>query len=495
MTENEPVSRPSSAADGDNPAAEDERVRPDAGGVVWTKQNLRWFASRAVAVLGALLLLGGAVTGLSGWYTSRPEFCRSCHIMEPYYASWQHSSHSDVSCIKCHFPPGTGEKIRGKMLGMVQLIKYVTESAGPSPRAEVSDASCLRSGCHETRLLSGRLDYNGIPFDHRPHLEELRRGKKLRCTSCHSQIVQGTHMTVTPSTCFLCHFKDEHFNEGLGACTRCHQIPDEDLDLGGGVSFSHDLAYERGVNCANCHGDLIRGNGEVPQERCTVCHNREDDLKRIDDHDFIHQKHVTEHKVDCLSCHLAIHHSLDDQRLANAVSDCSACHPNHHQEQIGMLEGVGAKTIHPSLGGMTATRIACQSCHRAKQLSATGTVLWKASMETCAGCHDPDVADRLQLYCATLRSSLADVEVTFQQVRDAFSSADLAEDRTAAISQQLDELQHDLDFLRIGNGIHNIHYADSLTRMLVEQLSGLCRELEIDEPQITLPEKEEWKDI
>ncbi|MHC4404218.1 MAG: hypothetical protein ACYTG0_31575, partial [Planctomycetota bacterium] len=105
--------------------------------------------------------------------------------------SWQESSHKDVSCVKCHFPPGLGEKVRGKMLGLVQLAKYVTSSEGPRPAAEVPDASCLRSGCHETRLLSGRVEFHGVSFDHRPHLQTLRRGKKLRCTSCHSQIVQG----------------------------------------------------------------------------------------------------------------------------------------------------------------------------------------------------------------------------------------------------------------------------------------------------------------
>jgi hypothetical protein len=116
-------------------------------------------------------------------------------------------------------------------------------------------------------------------------------------------------------------------------------------------------------------------------------------------------------------------------------------------------------------------------------------------METCAGCHDPEAADRFQMYYSTLQSSLNDLEVSFQQVRDAFASADLPADRADAISQQLDQLQHDLDFLRVGNGIHNIHYADTLTRALVEQISALCRELEMDEPQITLPEEEEWKDI
>ncbi|MCH5375069.1 MAG: NapC/NirT family cytochrome c, partial [Planctomycetes bacterium] len=390
MTEHDPVHPSSSPEDSGHPAPEDERSRSDTGGMVWTRQNVRWFVSRAVAILGALLLLGGTLVGFSGWYTSRPDFCRSCHIMEPYYVSWQHSSHNDVSCIKCHFPPGAGEKIRGKMAGLIQLLKYVTKTAGPSPSAEISDASCLRSGCHETRLLSGRLDFNGIPFDHRPHLQELRRGKQLRCTSCHSQIVQGSHMTVTATTCYLCHFKDQHFNEGLGSCTRCHQIPHEELDLGGGVSFSHNLAYERGVDCANCHGDLIRGNGEVPLERCTVCHNREDDLKQIDDHDFIHRKHVTEHTVDCLSCHLTIHHSLDSHPLANAASDCAACHPNHHQTQVNMLAGTGAKTIHPRMANRLISDVA--------PASVMSLPIGKYVTDTCRlaysnGCH-PSVVSK-----------------------------------------------------------------------------------------------------
>ena len=33
------------------------------------------------------------------------------------------------------------------------------------------------------------------------------RGRQFRCTRCHSQIVVGTHIEVTESTCFLCHFR------------------------------------------------------------------------------------------------------------------------------------------------------------------------------------------------------------------------------------------------------------------------------------------------
>ena len=334
---------------------------------------MRMFFWQALALVAACVMLLVAVTGTAGWYTSRSQFCNSCHIMEPYYVSWQESSHKDVSCIKCHFPPGLGEKMRGKVLGLVQLAKYVTQTQGPRPTAEISDASCLRSGCHETRLLSGRVDYNGIAFDHAKHLpqdeNELTRGMHLRCTSCHSQIVQGKHMTVTESTCNLCHFKDLPFNQGLGACTRCHQIPDTEYDLGGGVRFHHDLAFENGVDFASCHADLIRGNGEVPAERCSVCHNREDDLLRLKDKEFLHKKHVTEHKVECMMCHLTLTHALDAQKIETAVSQCAACHPNEHHTQVAMLEGSGAKLIPPHPSNMAAARLACFTCHQDKQVS------------------------------------------------------------------------------------------------------------------------------
>lgn len=480
MNAPDPVPSPrSSAAAGPQDAS--------VSGARW--RQVRWFAARAVALLGSLVLLAVAATAVAGWYTSRSSFCRSCHIMEPYYVSWQESTHKDVSCIKCHFPPGAGEKVRGKLLGLVQLTKYVTGTAGPRPSAEVPDASCLRSGCHETRLLSGRLDFKGMPFDHRPHLEETRRGKQLRCTSCHSQIVQGSHMTVTTSTCFLCHFKDGRFNEGLGTCTRCHQIPDKPIDLGGGVTFpNHDLAYERGVDCTYCHGDLIRGKGEVPVERCGVCHNRESDLKHINDHALMHRVHVTDHKVDCLNCHLEIKHKVDKDRLLHAANDCAACHPNHHQEQISLLQGIGARTIHPRPSSMTAAGIACASCHRTRSTSATGTVSLKGTTETCNLCHDPAAGERLQAYHLALRGALTELENGVQRVRKALAKAELKPDRAAALATELDNLQYDLSFLRVGNDIHNIHYASVLIRTLVERITALCREFHADEPSVTLPE-------
>jgi predicted CXXCH cytochrome family protein len=463
-------------------AAENGSDAPDQR-TYW--QRVRLAVLRLAAVVGALLLLLALMTGGAAQYTSRSEFCNSCHIMEPYYVSWQESSHHDVACIKCHFPPGAAEKVRGKLLGLVQLLKYVTETAGPRAAAEIPDESCLR--CHDTRLLSGRVEFHGVPFDHRPHLAETRRGKQLRCTSCHSQIVQGEHMTVTTSTCFLCHFKDGMFNEGLGTCTRCHQIPEETFDLGGGVKFSHDLAYERGVDCASCHRDLIRGNGEVPLERCSVCHSRPDDLRRIDDHEFLHQTHVTDHKVDCLDCHLEIHHSLDPHRIEHAASNCQSCHPNQHGEQIRMLRGEGGKSVATRPGGMAVAGLSCPSCHQVREVSATGTVLWRASTAVCSQCHDEAATQRLKARHEQLKSSLAELEAELVRAREAVTGASLDEQRTTQVKQRLRDLEDDLQFLRVGNSIHNMHYADSLTVALLDKLRAICRELNIAEPTIELP--------
>ena len=484
----------------ENNAVPDEGIQPDSHAArapdathdqptarrrgLW--QVVRLPLLRTVAVLGAFFFLAVVFTGFAAVYTSRPSFCHSCHIMEPYYQSWKHSTHSQVSCIKCHFAPGFAEEIRGKLAGLVQLSKYVTSNEGPRPAAEVSDASCLRSGCHETRLLSGRVEFSGIHFDHTPHLKTMRRGKKLRCTSCHGQGDPTTHISVTLSTCFLCHFKDEHLNQGLGTCTRCHQIPTREYDLGGGALFDHNLAYERGVDCANCHGDVIRGNGDVPRERCTVCHNREHDLERIDDHVFLHQMHVTDHKIDCLECHLTIQHSIDKQNIAHAASNCATCHPNHHSEQVKMLEGVGAKTIAPIRSGMISARIRCPSCHRKEEVSTTGTVLREATIASCTECHDPLAVKKLWAKHEELRASLGNVAAKIANARKQLAAAGLDPDQTNAVKKQLDDLQHDLDFLRVGNDIHNIHYANTLFLAIEDKLSSILRTLEVDVPKVDM---------
>jgi nitrate/TMAO reductase-like tetraheme cytochrome c subunit len=274
----------------------------------------RWWKTRAlwIALLAVLASVGLGTAGLWKVSTS-PLLCNSCHIMKPYVAAWKASKHANVTCVQCHYPPGFRDTLWVKYQAISQVVKWATYTYNSKPLAEVEDASCLRSGCHDRRLLEGRVVFKrGIIFDHKPHLTEVRRGRQLRCTSCHSQIVVGTHIEVTESTCFLCHFKGMKTARELnpiGGCTGCHQPPKGDVTVGS-VRFNHEDVRRRGVACQSCHLNVVEGDGAAQSERCFSCHNQPEKLQRYGDTPFIHDFHVTAHNIECGRCHTTIKHQL-----------------------------------------------------------------------------------------------------------------------------------------------------------------------------------------
>jgi nitrate/TMAO reductase-like tetraheme cytochrome c subunit len=275
----------------------------------------RWGARGTIlAIAIALATLGVAGAGL--WHvSSSPMLCNSCHIMKPYVEAWRTSKHGKVACVQCHYPPGLRDTIWVKYQALTQVVKWATQTYSSKPFAEVEDGSCLRSGCHEQRLLQGKGKVafkRGIIFDHTPHLTGERRGRQLRCTSCHSQIVVGTHIEVTTSTCFLCHFKGlktaRSFSP-IGGCTGCHLPPKGDIKVGA-TTFNHDQVLSRGIACQSCHLNVVQGEGEAPRERCFTCHNQVEKLARYPDTPFIHDFHVARHNIECARCHTEIRHRL-----------------------------------------------------------------------------------------------------------------------------------------------------------------------------------------
>jgi hypothetical protein len=192
--------------------------------------------------------------------------------------------------------------------------------------------------------------------------------------------------------------------------------------------------------------------------------------------------------VDCLDCHLAIHHSLDIEKIEHAAGDCQSCHPDHHREQVSLLRGVGGKTISAHDNSMVAARIACPACHRQKTVSSTGTVTWEASIATCAECHEGPRADQVRTYQRELDTALSELRSEVKKIRSAMESADFNDEELAAMSAQLVDAEKDLDFLGAANGIHNVHYATSLTQAVLDQVILLSVQLELGRPMITLPE-------
>ncbi|HUL36508.1 MAG TPA: NapC/NirT family cytochrome c, partial [Thermodesulfobacteriota bacterium] len=129
-------------------------------------------------------------------FTESSTFCGLCHQMNAYMESWRTSSHKQVACTKCHYEPGFVNHLKGKWVdGQVSLAYFLSGKRPSAPHAQISDASCLQKGCHKIDDLKGNMIYKNVAFSHGKHLDELRRGMKLRCASCHAQIVQGQHLT------------------------------------------------------------------------------------------------------------------------------------------------------------------------------------------------------------------------------------------------------------------------------------------------------------
>ena len=160
-----------------------------------------------ILFLGLCLFIFLILAGAMYKFTETPTFCGLCHNMKVYIDSWKASSHNFVPCASCHYEPGFFNHLNGKWRdGQVSLVMFITGKGPTKPHAEISDASCLQKGCHQSENLKEKMIFKNVAFDHGRHLEELRRGKKLRCTTCHAQIVQGDHLTVTETDCFICHF-------------------------------------------------------------------------------------------------------------------------------------------------------------------------------------------------------------------------------------------------------------------------------------------------
>lgn len=395
-----------------------------------------------------------------GWgfleWTTRAEFCSSCHIMEPYVKSWAQSSHSKVPCVDCHYEPGILETATGKFKAINQVVKYVTGTEGTKPWAEVSDNSCLRSGCHSTRVLQGQVNYQigrtSIAFDHGPHLLEMRLSKKLRCTSCHSQIVQGEHLTVTATTCLLCHFKGAEEDPKLAKCTTCHVPPKEAIKLGDAGSFLHAEYLARGVACDSCHANVTQGTGEVPKRRCGSCHAVQEHLERIGDREFMHKKHVTEHKVDCLECHTEMTHRLRD-RQAPAGGTCAECHASGHGKAEAFYRGVGGRTAADTPNPMELARVTCTGCHLQLGAKPVEGAAVAAKEVACISCHGPKYEGMLGRWQTAFVSASASLSAELVAARAA--AAEKAAGDTA-LAKSLEDAAHDVALVK-GDGARGAH--------------------------------------
>lgn len=527
---------------------------------------------------GVLVVFGAVSLGGAEYYTSRPQFCGTCHVMDPYYQSWTRDVHGakfGVACVDCHYAPGEQHTINAKFRGLSQVASYFSGRYGSArPRAHVDDASCLRSGCHggeafapkmlligepraEKRWINDRevevLRSPSVHFVHDRHLDveekqaeversiaelkgrlktglggpafarieqlamsvkaaalreaalkqaiselsldpgaatdalELQRLEHrrirldqlagLNCSACHAfNATLATHITADRQVCFTCHFSHEEFNRETGECLRCHEPPQRAVQVHAptsataaatpGVLMDHADIVRRGVDCASCHADVIRGDAAVTERDCQHCHDQARFLEEFATRTTetvrkYHAVHIARQKAHCFDCHRAVKHGLaagpptmtDAGFLEPVLDDCKHCHPNHHREQVSLLAGTGGAGIpHALPNPMVGSRLNCRACHTEEGGDSKGDALVKATREGCIACHSADYLSLFDQWKFELSTYLQEAEASLARVEEDLKQRQVTSPETATL---LEAIRQNLQLVRRGGGMHN----------------------------------------
>ncbi len=400
--------------------------------------------------------------------STNSEFCDNCHYEESFVQSWKESAHSDVECHTCHLPPTFGAKVDRSMKAIDAAWRYAWGLHTKIPRAEIDDRTCLQEGCHDARLIEGPVEFvKGILFDHAGHMGKDIRGMTLHCTSCHSQIVQGSHMEVTRETCFLCHFKNLPEGEAIAGCS-CHDAP-ADTVVHEGFRFKHTQYLGLGVVCEECHVSVTSGEGNVPKRTCMTCHNAR--LDAYDDKAFLHRKHVAEHDVNCSDCHEAIEHG--DMKLVRSLeTTCTSCHTGSHDTQRDLFMGIGARGVEPYPSIMFKAQVGCDGCHRGSQSGRPGGgKVATVAGESCVLCHGRGFDKMLDDWKETVDDYMARIAPLEREGRAAWKRASSA--RKEKARERYEQAEYNLDFLRRGHGEHNLVYTKLILLQVQDDLNAM----------------------
>jgi hypothetical protein len=387
--------------------------------------------------------------------------CVICHYMKPYYEQSSHSVHKDISCVTCH--PGR------RLLTAPYLLRYIAGSYNPRPRATVDDQVCLK--CHEAQNLKRNTAFEmNISFNHADHLGDLKRGKKLRCTSCHARGEQE-HFVINKNVCFTCHFKGAERGHSATSCTVCHGIPRKVIEHSG-FQFNHESYLKIGVDCSQCHIDVTKGNAEVEKKVCYKCHvERMEEFANVDK---IHDNHVTKNGVDCEECHNSIQHGKI-KMISSLEANCENCHSLKHSLQREMYIGSEGRGVGSVPSRMFAAQVSCEGCHL--DLNNDGKSDLSEKREACVKCHSKGYDLMLDKWISSIDESLNSIAPSVVYARHLVETAQNQGRDITAEKTYLEDAEANIKLVKEGKGVHNIDYAIKLLDNVSNNIEGIASRL------------------
>lgn len=150
---------------------------------------LRLLSLGAVVVLIGMAIYVGRISEAASYLSDDPRACVNCHIMNPQYTTWRHSSHARVTnCNDCHVPHTSvlakyyfkmKDGFRHSLLFTLRKERQVIQAI-PESKAVIQQ-NCIR--CH-----ARTLDAVGAPI----HSDFTRQ-----CTDCHREVPHGREHSLS----------------------------------------------------------------------------------------------------------------------------------------------------------------------------------------------------------------------------------------------------------------------------------------------------------
>ncbi|MDP1809542.1 MAG: NapC/NirT family cytochrome c [Actinomycetota bacterium] len=175
------------------------------------------------------------------WYTSQPNFCRNCHVMETAYRGWKKSTHRAIGCLGCHQGPGpTGFTVR-RLNYLRETLAFMTNNHS-SPMSPTDNDACLK--CHANVADEVVTKFN-VRVKHADFLSD-------DCASCHGAVGhgKGAKLQSEPdmNKCLVCH----DGRRATADCAACHT-----KDVGARMRRPKrgkiKITVTAVTNCRGCH--------------------------------------------------------------------------------------------------------------------------------------------------------------------------------------------------------------------------------------------------
>jgi len=155
-------------------------------GEVYKEFKWIWLVFSLAGLIVGLGLYTVYVSRAWSYISDEPAVCVNCHIMGPYYQSWQKSSHAIwATCNDCHVPQNNiiNQYAFKAVDGLYHAAVFTVRAEPQVIRAregssEVIMVNCVR--CHTllvTEFTKMNVDY-----------QQVLKGEKKACWDCHTQV-------------------------------------------------------------------------------------------------------------------------------------------------------------------------------------------------------------------------------------------------------------------------------------------------------------------